>query len=137
LDALIMFVRKKAILYLTAIFVAGALAGGFCGFSLGRRAFFKPPKPAAMAKHLSDRLTAELKLAPEQVQKIDPILLETAAVLESLHENTGRQIAAVFRTNNQRIAVFLNPDQRRKLDELEKRHQGPPRAETNRVPHQQ
>ena len=129
-----MFARKKAILYLVAIFLAGLLAGGFAGFNFGRRTFFRPPRPADMAKHMSHRLAAELTLTPDQILKIDPILIETAAALDAIHENSGRQIAAIFKTNNDRIAVFLNPAQQQKLVEFDKRFRKPQRPETNREP---
>lgn len=119
-----MLTKKIAAIYLAAVFVAGLLAGGVAGFSLGKKkAFAPPPRPHDMATHICDRLKSKLNLKPEQVEKIEPLVNEAAVELEAVHAATGERIAEIFRNLNQRQAQFLTLEQKALLEAMERDRQ--------------
>jgi len=112
--------KGKAIGYLTAIFVAGCLAGSFAGFGYGRRATARPPSPRAMTTHILNHLRAELKLTDDQMAKITPVVEQTSAEIRAIHESSGKNVLALVQKSDQQIGAFLDDDQKRKLAELQK-----------------
>jgi Spy/CpxP family protein refolding chaperone len=76
----------------------------------------------AMAQHLKHRLRAELKLTPEQMQKISPIIDRAASELKTKREQTLRDVHEIFEQAHREMQPFLTPEQRTRLQELEKRH---------------
>ena len=95
--------------------------------------FFRCGSPRAIA-HVSscsfpaDRRTHErtfarrLKLTPQQVEKIAPIVGEATANLEAKREQTGREVRAIFEDMHKRISPLLTPDQQKLLEQMEQRH---------------
>jgi Spy/CpxP family protein refolding chaperone len=129
--------KKTVVLYLTAVFVAGFLAGGVAGFCFGNRRFLAPPRPEEMVAHICALLKSKLHLTPEQEKEIRPIVTETAAELESIHSTTGSQVSAAFQRSNLRMAQFLSPEQKILLEQMDRErrtffppprgpHPGPP-----------
>jgi len=115
-----MLTKKSAVIYLIAVFLAGLLAGGVAGFSLGKRTAFAPPRPQDMASHICERLKSKLRLTPEQVKQIEPLVNETAAELKAVHSTTAERITEIFQTLNQRQTQFLTPEQKVLLEEMER-----------------
>ncbi len=113
-------VRGKAILYLVLIFVAGLAAGGAGGFAFRKTDRPAPPDPQAMVEHIVGRLQHELALTEEQVAQIRPLVQDTSAKINALHENMKAQVGTLIQENNRRMAAFLTPDQQAKLAELER-----------------
>jgi Spy/CpxP family protein refolding chaperone len=71
---------------------------------------------------MKQRLRAELKLTPEQMQQISPIIDHSASQLKTKREQTMRDIHQIFEQTHREMQPFLTPEQRTKLEELEKRH---------------
>jgi Spy/CpxP family protein refolding chaperone len=67
-------------------------------------------------------LRAELKLTPEQMQKISPIIDRAASELKTKREQTMRDVHEIFKQAHREMQPFLTPEQRTRLQELEKRH---------------
>ncbi len=111
--------KAKAAAYLAAVFLVGALAGGFVGFDLGRRAFYRPPDPHAMADRVMDWLTSDLALSEQQVGQIRPIVEAGTAEAEQIHHETFARIRALMERDYRRIEPFLSPEQRQRLREHE------------------
>jgi hypothetical protein len=80
--------RWKLILAFVLVFLAGAACGFFGAFHVHH--FFARMDSGAMAQHLKHRLRAELKLTPEQMQKIS--------------RNANKPCAMFTRFLNKRIA---------------------------------
>lgn len=116
------FNPRTIALYLSAVFIAGAIAGGASGYHWGRKSMFRPPRNRDMNSFLIDRMTAELQLNDEQLQQITPIITNTTARIRDLHRETGRQVEAAMKASNEQIRPILSPDQQQKLEELEARH---------------
>jgi hypothetical protein len=118
-----MLTKKSAAIYLVAVFLAGLLAGGVAGFSVGKRKAFSPPRRQDMASHICERLKSKLHLTPEQVKQIEPLVNETAAELEVVHSTTAERITEIFQRLNQRQAQLLSPEQKVLLEEMERERQ--------------
>jgi len=112
--------RRVAVLYLAGVFLAGALAGGFGGYKLGRRPIFRPPNPQSMADHWVGHLRRDLNLTEDQVTRVRPLVEQATAEAESIHAATWERIHGVMTNMNRRLEVVLTPDQCQKLAEKER-----------------
>ena len=113
--------RWKLILAFVLVFFAGAACGFFGAFHM-HRAFFARMAPGSMAQHMKERLRAELRLTPDQMKKISPIIDRAASQLKTTRAQTMRSVHDIFIQSHQEMQPFLTPEQRSKLAEMEKRH---------------
>ena len=113
--------RWKLIVAFVLIFLAGA-ACGFFGAIHMHQAFFARMAPGSMAQHMKERMRAELKLTPDQMLKISPIIDRAASQLTMAREQTMRSVHEIFNQTHREMQPLLNPEQRVKLEEMEKRH---------------
>lgn len=113
--------RWKVLLAFVLVFLAG-IACGFFGAVHGGFRLMSRHHPAWVAEHLRHHLEVELKLTPEQMRQIGPILDSASTQLEAKREETGRQVRQIFEQTHQEIIPFLTPDQRSRLQEMEQRH---------------
>ena len=113
--------RWKLILAFVLVFVAGA-ACGFFGAVHMHQVFFAHMAPDSMARHMKERLRVELSLTPDQMQKISPIVDHAASQLKTTREQTMRSVHEIFSQTHHEIQPLLTPEQRIKLEEMEKRH---------------
>ncbi len=128
--------KTKAAVYLAAIFLAGLVAGGVAGFTVGRHTFFGPPTPGDMTAHTLARLKGELKLSDEQVRSIRPLVEQTSAELHALHTNSMGRVMEIIKQCNRRMEPFLTAEQRQKLAASERRfEQFGPKPPGPRPPH--
>ena len=112
--------RWKLTLAFVLVFLAGAACGFFGAFHV--RHFFARMDSGSMAQHLKKRLRAELKLTPEQMQQISPVIDRAASQLKTKREQTMRDVHEIFEQAHRDMQPFLTPEQRTRLEELEKRH---------------
>ena len=112
--------RWKLILAFVLVFLAGAASGFFGAFHAHH--FFARMDPGSMAQHMKQRLRAELKLTPEQMQQISPVIDRAASQLKTKREQTMRDVHEIFEQAHRGMQPFLAPEQRTRLEELEKRH---------------
>ena len=112
--------RWKLLLAFVLVFLAGAACGFFGAFHV--RHFFARMDSGSMAQHLKKRLRAELKLTPEQMQQISPVIDRAASQLKTKREQTMRDVHEIFAQAHRDMQPFLTPEQRTRLEELEKRH---------------
>jgi Spy/CpxP family protein refolding chaperone len=76
----------------------------------------------SMAQHMKQRLRAELKLTSQQMQQISPIIDRAASQLKTKREQTMRDVHEIFEQTHRDMQPFLTPEQRTRLEQLEKRH---------------
>jgi len=112
--------RWKLILAFVLVFLAGAACGFFGAVHV--HDFFARMDPGSMAQHMKQRLRGELKLTPEQMQQISPIIDRATSQLKTKREQTMRDVHEISEQAHRDMQPFLTPDQRTKLEELEKRH---------------
>jgi Spy/CpxP family protein refolding chaperone len=120
----------KVILYATVIFMAGLFIGSLAGPRMLIR-LLRPPTPAEMSSHILVRLQSRLSLTPEQTAQIKPLVEQTASEIDAIRVATTKQIADRIAESNSKIAAFITPEQKAKLDRMEAerrehmRHSGP------------
>ena len=112
--------KKSVAVYLMAVFLIGAAAGGFGGYWLGIRKSFSMPAAKEIAARMTELAKAKLHLTDEQIKQIQPIINETAAEFEGAHYNMTGRVNEIIEKANQRIAPFLTPEQKVLLDELDR-----------------
>ncbi len=112
--------RWKLVLAFALIF----LAGGVCGFfaAVHSRTLFRRPPPGSIAAHMKEHLRRELRLTPQQVEQVSPIVERATAQLDEKRERTSREIREIFEQTHRDIAPLLTPEQRTRLLRLEQRH---------------
>ncbi|MGI9114549.1 MAG: hypothetical protein DLM52_11445 [Chthoniobacterales bacterium] len=113
--------RWKLILAFALVFLAGAASGFFGAVHFGIM-LFHHQRPGPMAEHMKQHLRDELKLTPQQVDKIAPIVDHATASLEAKREETAREVHAIFEEMHARISPLLTDEQRERLRRMEERH---------------
>ena len=106
-------------LYLGAIFLAGAMAGFVAGHAFARRQALRPPQTAEMTRHMMARLQEHLKLTPDQMENIRPLVEQNSIELDALHRESWDRVAGSFKKLNQQIAGYLTIEQKKQLAAME------------------
>jgi hypothetical protein len=105
------------------VFIAGGVTGAFFTAAVARHFFFGPPHHGLVAERMRERLRTELKLTPEQVTKISPIVDKAATQLEQIRMNTGLRVHETFAQAHREMSVYLTDEQRVRLEQMRRRHQ--------------
>jgi Spy/CpxP family protein refolding chaperone len=112
--------KWKISLYLAALFLTGAVTGAFVALMVARHMMFAAMRQEAMAAHWRGDLEVKLRLTPEQMQKISPIINDAMTTLRTAFAD---QILATLSNCNARIAVELTPEQKAKFAGIEAQQQ--------------
>jgi Spy/CpxP family protein refolding chaperone len=116
--------RWKIVLTLIAIFVAGAVTGGFLTiramkYEMPRRIQVPPGTPFSV-----DRWLAHLHLTPDQDQKLRPIIEQADNELRNLRALDLREIEGILDRAQDRMNAVLTPAQQERWQQmLEERKQ--------------
>jgi hypothetical protein len=108
----------KVVLYAALIFVAGLFIGVLAGPHV-LRTFLHPPTRAEMSRHILARMQSRLALTPEQTAQIKPLVELTASDIDAIRAATTKQVSDRIAETNSKIATFITPEQRVKLDQME------------------
>jgi Spy/CpxP family protein refolding chaperone len=116
--------KRKAALWVGAVFVLGATLGGVLGYLFAHRPVnaANPPlsEPERRAQKVQE-LTKDLSLTPQQAQQLDAILMQRHAETKAIHDQTVAQIDAVRQKGRAQVRAILTPDQLPKFEEFLKR----------------
>lgn len=104
------------------VFIAGGISGAFLGALYAQHHFLEFHRPELIGARMKERLRAELKLTPEQVAKISPIIDKTAVQLREIRRDTARRVHETIADAHRQMAVNLTDEQRQKLQQIEERH---------------
>src|SRR6267378_805140 len=113
--------RWKLILAFVLVFLAG-VACGFFGTARGAWWMFGHPHRGSVAEHMKRHLRTELKLTPQQMEQISPVIDRAASQLEAKREQTMQEVREIFEETHRDITPFLSAEQQTKLGDLEQRH---------------
>ena len=113
--------RWKLIVAFVLVFIAGA-ACGFFGAMHQARWMSSRGHPGSMAEHMKRHLKWELRLSPQQVEQISPIVDRAASQLEAKREQTMRDVHEIFERAHHQIEPLLTPEQRTRLVQMEQHH---------------
>ena len=112
--------KSRVITYVAGLFVLGALAGGFAGYSAGKERSFRPPKSEEMATHIQRKMTERLKLSPEQSAAILPFIKKDCDTIGQMQKECSRRINEVISASRSDIMAILTPEQRLELEAMDK-----------------
>src|SRR5258707_1353828 len=88
--------KWKLIAGFVLVFVAGGIAGAALGGFYARHLFFDGHRPGRLGDRMKERLRTELRLTPEQVAKVSPIVDKTATQLREIRRDTGRRVHQIM-----------------------------------------
>ena len=74
--------------------------------------------PDAVVAKFSDKLNKELKLDDAQKQMLAQIVTETRIKLRTIRAEAQPQVATTLTDAEQKVRVILNPDQRKKFEQI-------------------
>lgn len=112
--------KWKIGLYLSVIFLAGAVTGSFITIAVGRHMMFGPQGQKRAAARWLGELDSKLSLTPEQAQKISPIINEAMTTFRTTFTD---QMLTSLSNCNARIAGELTAEQRVKFEEVKRQQQ--------------
>lgn len=121
--------KWKLIVGFIVVFLAGGMTGAFFSTWHARRFFFEAHEPGMMNERMKNRLRDELNLNADQMNKVSPIVEKMSTQLDDIRKDTGKRVHQTFQAAHREIATFLTDEQKKKLEEMEKRHRrmhGPP-----------
>lgn len=114
--------RWKLIFAFVLVFLAGAATGFFGAAHIGRAGFFHRASFRSIAEHMKEHLRSGLKLTPQQMEQISPIVDQATSTLEAKREQTGREVRGLFEDMHKRISPILTAEQQKRLEQMEERH---------------
>ena len=107
-----------------AIFGAGALTGGFLTNRTIKDAIRRSEEPRKSLTLTTDRLQEDLRLKPEQAEKIEPMLRQTNTEFSNLLSLDLREREGILSRGQDRMNPILDPDQRAWLQEIIEEEKG-------------
>jgi len=111
---------KRNLLTLAAV---GAIALG--GFALAQADSADPAGPGRWHGHgfALEHLTKTLNLTADQQSKVQPIVDQAKPQIMAIHKDAMQKTQTVINSTVSQIRPLLNPDQQKKLADLQKAHQ--------------
>lgn len=113
----------KLIAGFVLVFLAGGITGAFVGARHVRDKFFHSPHRAYLKDRMGERLRVQLKLTPEQIEKVSPIIDRASTQLEEIRIETAQRVHRTMAEAHREMAGSLTEEQRKKLQQIELRHQ--------------
>jgi Spy/CpxP family protein refolding chaperone len=116
--------RWKIGFLVLASFVAGGVTGAFLVMGSAKDEMRRDRDPLRWFSNTPDRWRTEMKLTPEQDQKIRPIFQEIDNELTNRRATDLRETEGILTRGEDRIAAILTPEQRPQLHQtFEQRRQ--------------
>ncbi len=116
----------KFFVYFLLFFLAGILCGAIGGYRLSHARFMRPPAQNDMVAHAMNRYKTRLTLTETQISQIQTVVVATVQRIHDMHASVFSNVVAEIKNENQLIRQYLNPEQLRILDEMEREHENPP-----------
>jgi hypothetical protein len=111
--------RWKIVLALIATFVAGAVTGSLLTSRAIRDAIPRAQQSRSSSSiGTMDPLWSDLRLKPEQSEKINPILRQMSDEIGNLRSLALREIEGILSRGQDRMSPILQPDQRTRLQHI-------------------
>ena len=103
---------------LIAIFVAGAVTGGFLTIRAMKYEMARRSETPWGTAFTTDRWRARLHLTPDQDEKLRPIMQQADNELRNLRAVDLREIEGILDRAQERTNPVLTPDQRQRLQQM-------------------
>lgn len=109
----------KIIIAVGGIFVAGAVTGGFVGVRIAERIAREQRAQQRMGPtEIGGRLAEQLKLTPEQREKLVPIIGHTTEELRRVRRESFGQMSQLVEKMDAELTKILTEEQRVRLVEI-------------------
>ena len=116
--------RWKIAFLVLATFVAGAVTGAYFVIGSAKDEMRRNRDPRRFFSNTPDRWVSDMKLTPDQEQKVRPILQQIDDELTNLRALDLRETEGILSRGEDRIKTLLKPDQQEKLRQtFERRRQ--------------
>ena len=103
--------KRKAALWVGAVFLLGAALGGVLGYVFAHQVSAQNPplsEPERRAHRVAE-LTRDLSLTPQQAQQVDAILLQRHTEAKAIHDQSDAQLTAVREKGRAQLRAILTP----------------------------
>lgn len=113
--------RVKIVSLLVLIFLLGVATGGLGYHLLQRKGYFSGSPRASSHDHRSEvvsKFTRELRLNPDQSQKLDKIFEESEQKFRELNKSFRPQADAIRMESRNKIRAILSEGQKLKFEEM-------------------
>jgi Spy/CpxP family protein refolding chaperone len=107
--------RWKVVLLVLATFVVGAVTGAFFVIGSAKDEMRRNRDPRRWFSNTPERWVSEMKLTPDQEQKVRPILQQIDDELTNLRALDLRETEGILSRGEDRIDAILKPEQREQL----------------------
>src|SRR5947209_18714017 len=107
--------RWKIVLLVLATFAVGAVTGAFFVMGSAKDEMRRNRDPRRFFSNTPDRWVTEMKLTPDQEQKIRPVLQQIDDELTNLRAMDLRETEGILSRGEDRIDAILTPEQRPQL----------------------
>jgi Spy/CpxP family protein refolding chaperone len=107
--------RWKVVFLVVATFVVGAVTGALFVMGSAKDELRRNRDPQRWFASTADRWRANMKLTPDQEQKIRPMLQQIDDELNNRRQVHLREIEGILSRGEDRIAGLLSPEQRAQL----------------------
>lgn len=115
--------KWKVVLYLVAIFAAGAVSGWVLMAKTAKQTMFTAPRWDEIADSWRGRLHEQLNLTPEQGRQIDAIIDASSQDIHAIHGEWVQRIRQAISNRNVQVAAVLTPEQQEQFLQMEKERQ--------------
>ncbi len=112
--------KRKLVLYVSVIFLAGAGSGALVTWRVCRSLPAPRLTPAEIGERLRARFQSRLGLTPDQMAKIDPMIDQAMRRVEVIREETASNVFANVATLHEQVVTVLTPEQKARFEELER-----------------
>jgi Spy/CpxP family protein refolding chaperone len=107
--------RWKIAFLVLATFVVGAVTGAFFVMGSAKDEMRRNRDPRRFFSNTPERWVSDMKLTPDQEQKIRPILRQIDDELTNLRAMDLRETEGILSRGEDRMKTLLKPDQQEKL----------------------
>jgi Spy/CpxP family protein refolding chaperone len=107
--------RWKIAFLVLATFVVGAVTGAFFVMGSAKDEMRRNRDPRRFFSNTPERWVSDMKLTPDQEQKIRPILQQIDDELTNLRAMDLRETEGILSRGEDRMKTLLKPDQQEKL----------------------
>jgi Spy/CpxP family protein refolding chaperone len=127
--------KKKAALWVGAVFLLGAALGGVLGYLFAHRPVSASNPPLSEAERRERRLTELtelLSLTPQQRQQLDAVMKQTHGEMKAVRDQSETQLEQLRQKGRAQTRAILTPEQLPKFEEFlkhidqERKRNGPP-----------
>ena len=115
--------KWKLVLYLLAIFSAGAVSGWVVAAKTTKQKMLTPARPDEISSSIRQRVHSKIDLSPEQGTRVDAIIDKSSKDIQSIQGDCMKRIRQRVDDRNLQIMGLLKPEQQKQFADMEQERQ--------------